>query len=131
MASIRKELALDASAEKVWDALRDFGAVDRRVAPGFVVDANLDGDSRIVTFSNGTVARERLVTSDDAMRRLVYSVISERVTHHNASVQVSDEGEGRCRLVWLVDVLPNEIAPYIDAQMKQALLVMKPALERA
>jgi hypothetical protein len=34
--------------------------VHRRLAPGFVVDAKMDGDARIVTFANGNIARERL-----------------------------------------------------------------------
>jgi hypothetical protein len=45
-------------------------------------------------------------------------------------VQVLADGEGRSRLIWIVDVLPNEIAPYIDAQMDQAALAMQKALGR-
>ena len=130
MASIRKELSLDASAENVWAAVRDFGALHRRLAPGFVVDAKMDGDARIVTFANGNIARERLVTLDDEARRLVYAVVSERVTHYNASVQVLSDGDGRCRLVWMIDFLPDQLAGYIGAQMTDAVRVMKPALER-
>ena len=86
-------------------------------------DSQLDGDARIVTFANGTVARELLVDCDDARRRLVYADDSERMKQHSASVQVTADGDGRARLVWIVDVLPNEIAPYIDGQMDQAALV--------
>ena len=111
--------------------MRDFGAVHQRLAPGFVLDARLDGDARIVTFANGTVARELLVDCDDARRRLVYAVVSERVKHYNASVQVIADGEARSRLIWIVDVLPNEIAPYIDGQMDQAALAMQKALDRS
>jgi hypothetical protein len=93
-----------------------------------VLDARLDGDARIVTFANGTVARELLVDCDDARRRLVYAVISERVKHYNASVQVLADGDARSRLVWTVDLLPNEIAPYIGGQMEQAVLAMTKAL---
>jgi hypothetical protein len=50
------------------------------------------------------------------------------VKHYNASVQVTADGEARSRLVWIVDVLPREIAPYIDAQMDQAALAMQKAL---
>ncbi|MBN9006668.1 MAG: SRPBCC family protein [Rhizobiales bacterium] len=117
MASIHKEVALDARADDVWDAIRDFGAVHRRVAPGFLLDAKLDGDARIVTFSNGTVAREVLVSCGDARKRLVYAVVSERVKQHSASIQIIPDGE-RSRMIWITDVLPNEIAPYIDAQME-------------
>jgi hypothetical protein len=117
MASIYKEIALDARADDVWDAIRDFGAVHRRVAPGFLLDAKLDGDARIVTFSNGTVAREVLVTCDDTRKRLVYAVASERVKQHSASIQIVADGD-RSRMIWITDVLPNEIAPYIDGQME-------------
>jgi hypothetical protein len=49
MASIYKEIIIDAHPDDVWDALRDFGAVHTRLAPGFVLDTKLDGDARIVT----------------------------------------------------------------------------------
>jgi hypothetical protein len=77
------------------------------------------------------VARELLVDCDDARRRLVYAVISERVKHYSASVQVVGDGEARTRMIWIVDVLPNEIAPYIAGQMDQAVLAVQAALGRA
>ena len=125
MASIRKDIALAVKPDDLWDAVRDFGAVHTRVAPGFVVDTRLDGDdARIVTFANGTVARELLVDIDDTQRRLVYAVISERVKQHSASFQVFDEGTAGSRLVWMVDVLPHEIAPYIRGQMDLAEIAL-------
>ena len=130
MASIHKDIPIDARPDHVWDAVRDFGAVHTRLAPGFVTDARLDGDARIVTFANGMVAREQLVDCDDTRRRLVYAVVSERVKQHSASVQVTADGDARTRLIWIVDVLPNEMAPYIDAQMDQAALAMQKALGR-
>jgi Polyketide cyclase / dehydrase and lipid transport len=130
MASIHKDILLDAHPNDGWAAVRDFGGPHRRLVPGFVLDARLDGDARIVTFANGTVARELLVDCDDTRRRLVYAAVSERVKQHSASVQVLADGEARSRLIWIVDVLPNEIAPYIDAQMDQAALAMQKALGR-
>jgi hypothetical protein len=130
MASIHKDIPIDASPADVWAAVRDFGKPHRRLVPGFVADARLDGEMRIVTFANGTVARELLVDCDDARRRLVYAVISERVKQHSASVQVVADGDTRARLIWIVDVLPGEIAPYIDGQMDQAALAMQKALGR-
>ena len=95
------------------------------------LDARLDGDARIVTFANGNVAREQLVDCDEARRRLVYAIANERVSHYNASVQVVADGETRTRLIWIVDVLPHEIAAHIDAQMDQAALAMQKALARS
>ncbi|MCW2989060.1 MAG: hypothetical protein JWM24_1998 [Solirubrobacterales bacterium] len=68
MASIHKEIEIDARPEDVWDALRDWGAIHQRLVPGFVVDARLDGADRIVTFFNGMEARELLVDLDDDAR---------------------------------------------------------------
>src|SRR5215216_6879943 len=131
MASIHKEILIDASPDHVWDALRDFGALHTRLVPGFVTDTKLDGDARIVTFANGTVAREILVDCDDKKRRLVYAIVSERIKQHSASAQVFAESDGRTRFVWIADVLPNEIAPYMDAQMDLGLLAMQKALGRS
>ena len=130
MASIHKDIPIDAHPDDVWAAVRDFGAVHQRLAPGFVLDARLDGEARIVTFANGTVARELLVDCDDARRRLVYAVISERLKQHSASVQVVADRDTRVRLIWIVDVLPNEIVPYIEGQMDQAALTVQKALGR-
>ena len=131
MASIHKDIPIDAQPADVWTAVRDFGAVHQRLVPGFVLDARLDGDARIVTFANGNVAREQLVDCDEARRRLVYAIANERVSHYSASVQVLAEGETRSRLIWIVDLLPNEMAPYIKGQMDQAALAMQKTLGRA
>ncbi|HZY49476.1 MAG TPA: SRPBCC family protein, partial [Devosia sp.] len=95
MATLRRQIALNAPASTVWSALRDFGAVHTRVAPGFLIKLEMDpqsnGTDRIVTFFNGLVARERLVTADDEQCRLVYSVVEGRASHYNAAVQVFPE----------------------------------------
>ena len=129
MASIRKEILIDAPAEKVWDAVRDVGAVHRRLAPGFVVDTRLEDGARVVTFANGLVARELIVDVDDEARRLVWAVVgSRRLTHHNGSMQVLAEGDTRSRVVWIADLLPHEAAPDIAGLMEQGLAVMKKTL---
>jgi Fe-S cluster assembly scaffold protein SufB len=131
MASIHKDIPIDAPADQVWDAVRDFGALHTRLVPGFVLDTRLDGEARIVTFANGTVARELLVDCDDARRRLVYAAVSERVKQHSASVQIIADGEARCRMIWVTDVLPHEIATYVNAQMDLGAAAMQTALARS
>jgi hypothetical protein len=129
MASIYKDIPINAPASAVWDVVRDFGAVHTRFAPGFVTDTKLDGDARIVTFANGTVARERFVSCDEQRQRLVYSIVSERLTQHSASFQVIADGATRCRVIWITDVLPNETAPYIESQMELGVAAMQKKLE--
>ena len=131
MASIRNEITLGAPPDRVWDALRDFGAVHRRVAPGFLTDTRMDGDDvRVVTFANGAVARETLVASDDENRRLVYAIMDQRFKHYSASVQIFAEGEGS-RVVWLIDLLPNDLAPLVTQMSGAGAAAMKVALESA
>ena len=131
MASIRKEILVNAAPEDVWDAIRDFGAVHTRVAPGFVVDARLDGDDRIVRFYSGAVQREPLVDLDDEAHRLVYAAIDSPIgaTHYNSAVQVFTHGEGGSRIEWTVDVLPNAVRDRLDAIMDQGAAIMKQTLE--
>ena len=133
MATIIKETLVDAPAPAVWEALRDFGAVHERVAPGFVVESRLEGDVRTVTFFNGAVAREALVGLDDSARRLAYAVVESGLglTHHNASASVVPEGDDRCRFVWVTDVLPDDAAPVVAGMMEQGLEVMRRAMATA
>lgn len=127
MASIHNDIPLPAPARDVWDAVRDFGALHQRLVPGFVTACQLDGDARIVTFANGSVAREILVDCDDARQRLVYAINNERLTHYSASVQVIPDGETNCRLVWIIDMLPNELAAYVQEQTKAAVIALHKA----
>jgi carbon monoxide dehydrogenase subunit G len=130
MASIIKEVAIDAPAADVWDAVSDFGAVHRRFAPGFVTNVELIPGARMVTFGDGTVVKELFLGCDQDKRRLAYSVQSERLAHHSASFQVLDDGPGRSRLVWIADLLPEEMATYIAGRMDEGLKVAKDVLGR-
>src|SRR5205807_9128541 len=82
VASIYKDARIDVNPDDAWDALRDFGALHERLAAGFVTETRLEGDDRIVTFFNGSVMRERLVSVDDEARRLVWSIVDGPYTHH-------------------------------------------------
>ena len=129
MATIQKEIEIDRDRATVWDAIRDVGAIHRRLVPGFVVDCKLEGDSRTVTFANGMVVREVIVTVNDETCRHAWSARGEPFTHHNASIQVFTEGVAKCRLVWIADLLPNEVADTVEKMMLQGLSVMKRTLE--
>jgi carbon monoxide dehydrogenase subunit G len=131
MASIHKEIAVNARPERVWDAIRDVGAVHKRLAPGFVTDTRLEGDARVVTFASGLVARELIVDLDDQARRLAWSVVGSKMTHHNASLQVFPDGEARSRVVWIADLLPNELKDYIGGMIEQGMATMKKTLAGA
>ena len=129
MASIVKEITVAASSEEAWSAIRDVGALHRRLAPGFVIDTRLEPDARVVTFGNGMVVRELIVDLDDKTRRLVWSAAGGRLTHHNGSTQVFAADDGGARIVWIADILPHELRDVIDGMMEQGMTTMKKTLD--
>src|SRR5436190_20465371 len=129
MASIHREVRIQADPETVWDALRDVGAIHQRLAPGFVTDVRMEEGARVVTFGNGMVARELIVDVDDGTRRLAWSVVGGRMTHHNASAQVFAEGDGRSRFVWIADLLPHEMAGAVETMIGHGIAAIKRTLE--
>ncbi|MFI6511089.1 SRPBCC family protein [Streptosporangium sp. NPDC050855] len=134
MASIRTEVVIDSRPERVWEAIRDVGAVHRRLLPGRVVDTRMEGDVRILLLPGGTVVRELIVDVDDTARRLAYAVIGgtrQAVTHHHASFQVFAEGPDRSRLVWLTDLLPHTLAAQTRVRVERGAQEMKRTLEEA
>jgi len=131
MATLRRQIDVAASPSAAWSAVREFGALHKRLVPGFVTDCVLeqDGAVRLVTFGNGMQVRERLVTRDDATRRLVYTAEGGRATHYNAVVEVFEGSTGGSRLVWTVDLLPDALAPAIDGMMAMGAQAMQGALK--
>lgn len=115
MASIHTEIDLAAPADVVWDAVRDVGAVHRRLVPGVLTGTEMEDGARVVTFANGLVVRELIVDVDDAARRLVWAAVGAGLTHHNASMQVFPTGAHSCRLVWIADLLPDAMTGDIRA----------------
>jgi len=132
MGSVRQDIVIDARPEQVWAALRDVGAVHRRLLPGRVLDAVIEGDVRTLLMPDGHRVEELILDIDDDARRLAYCVIAgarPTLRHHSASFQVFPIGDQQSRLVWVTDFLPNEVAGLIRARMEVGAVEMKQALE--
>lgn len=128
MASIYREFGIAVPADVAWRAIRDAGAVHERLARGFVVGTVLEGDERVVTFANGFVARERILAIDDEHRRLAYHVIDAGMTHHNASFQVIPESPASARIVWVTDLLPDQMKEPIGQMVDQGVEAIRQTL---
>ncbi len=122
------ETLVKADPATVWAAVRDVYRVHEVLAPGFVTDVRAEDGARVVTFEGGLVIRERIVTIDDAARRMAYSAFGGRATYHMASMHVLAEGEAS-RIVWTTDFLPSELKPFITANMTRGAEVMRRTLE--
>ena len=129
MASIYEEVLIGTHAEDLWAVLRDAGNV-HRLFRGVLTDARLEGDCRVVTFAEGQVVRERIVTIDDERRRIVYAVIRDGLTHHSASMQVFADDDGRSRFVWISDFLPDDVAASIRVLVEQGATAIKRSVEQ-
>lgn len=128
MGTATKRFILDADIETVWDAVRDFARAERLV-PGFVSTLAASPVQRVVQFRDGTTVIERLVSVDEDAHRLVYSVIGGRTMHNNSALALRALDNGQTSLEWTVDALPDEIVPYLNANMEQAVAAMRTALE--
>lgn len=129
MGTVTKEVLIDAPLDAVWDALRDWGALHRRLAAGFVTDVQLDGRDRLITMFNGAVVRERQIALDEHARRLVWSIVDGPYAHHNASAQVLAHETGAARFVWIADFLPDEVTAQIDGLMQRGIETIKNTIE--
>ena len=131
MATIRKEIRIAAPVDRVWDALRDVGALHTRLVPGFVVDTQLDGDTRTVTFGNGMVVREEIVSIDAAQHRVAWAIVGQQFRHYNAAASVEVDPKGGSRFVWTADVLPDALGGKVEQMMNAGIAVVKKTIEAA
>jgi hypothetical protein len=129
MASITQEIITSARPERVWDAIRDVGALHTRLVVGFVVQTRLEPGARIVTFKNGMVVKELIVTVDEQTRRLVWSSVAPALAHYNASVQVFDVDGQQSRVVWIADFLPDEAQTWLAGMISEGMAAMKATLD--
>ena len=93
-----------------------------------LVDGRLDGDVRTVTFADGLVAHERIITVDDEHRRVAYAVVDGPFDHHHASMQVVPNDDGTSTIVWTTDILPAEMVPVITPLVEAGSKAMQSAL---
>ena len=129
MASIRKEIRIDAPATLIWDALQDVGALHTRLVPGFVTDTRMEGNTRVVTFGNGMVAREEIISIDPTLRRVAWAVVGQQFRHYSGAAWVEADPKGGSRFFWTADLLPDELASKVDQMMTLGIERVKRTLE--
>jgi hypothetical protein len=128
MATLRETIDLHAPTGVVWDAVRDVGALHTKLVRGFVKDTRMETGARVVTFVNGLTVREEIVGVDDDTRRLAYAIPEGSFRHYQGTVEVHDDGAGS-RLVWTIDLLPDEHAAGVRELMLQGVAAMRTTLD--
>jgi hypothetical protein len=128
--SIHKEVAVDVDSKTAWESLRRVQNAHELFAP-VLTACRLEGGIRTVRFANGMVVREQILDVDDERRRVAYAALdAPGMTYHHASMQVVDDGPGRCRFVWVTDFLPPEVRENIAPLIEQGSAAFKRNLEK-
>jgi len=122
MAAIYYERVLDVAPKEAWAFVDAYSRSEVHVFSS-VHNERQEGEYRVVTAIDNRPRetldiRERIISTDADSMRHSYTVEGLfGATHHNAVMQIRDEG-GKARLIWATDVLPHEFAdtqkPYFD-----------------
>ena len=129
MAAVHIRIPIQAPAQRVWRALAATGAAHRAFA-GVLTDSRMQGeDLRIVTFANGMVVKERIVSIEPERMRIAYGVIESQFVHHSAAMQVVAKGEKECEFIWITDVLPHAAAATVTPLMEQGARALRGVME--
>jgi uncharacterized protein YndB with AHSA1/START domain len=127
MATVRREIRIARAADDVWAVVGDPASLPRWF-PG-IVDAQVDGDTRVVTTASGLPMPETLVTIDAIQRRFQYRLDAPIVRHHLATIDVFDLGDGSSLVAYGTDAEPDTLALMIGGASGAALVQLRRLLE--
>jgi carbon monoxide dehydrogenase subunit G len=104
MASVKVTDRIAASADRVWELVRDFGGIQRWAAGIESVSVSGEGVGavRTLTMPGGLSLQERLEALDDRTRTLSYAIVGSHPLPFDgylATVRLAEDGDG-CQLDW-------------------------------
>lgn len=112
MATIRYHTRIARPADEVWALVSDTGGIGKWF-PG-VESCSFDGEVRTVG-TMGIEVLERVVTSDDDLRRFQYSIVGGAMVpeYHLATIDVFEDGDGSF-VVYSCEVKPDDAKALLD-----------------
>lgn len=139
MGSVRRHIAIDASADTVWELVGApgrlhewFPIVGTEMADPPSDEARARGAiaQRWIQLANGMRFAEDVVTLDNDQRRFQYRIVDNPlITQHLATVDVLDDGPDRCIVVYATDMEPAPMALVILGAAGEGLAVLKQRFE--
>jgi uncharacterized protein YndB with AHSA1/START domain len=125
--SVRRAVRIACPADDVWSWV---GAPTRLPEwwPG-IVDAQVDGTSRVITTGAGIPMPEEMLTIDAIQRRFQYRITGRMFREHLSTIDVHDLGDGTSYVVYSVDAEPSVMALVIGGAAGNALENLKSMLE--
>jgi mxaD protein len=102
-----RTIAIDASADKVWSAVRDFDKLNTwhpAVVKDEIVEgkANRVGAVRLLTLKDGGTIKEKLLAHDSAKRTFKYSILEGvlPVSGYTSTFSVKSTGKNKSSVTW-------------------------------
>ena len=109
MATVHLEIPIDSTVDAAWKKLADLGGVHQMLS--VLSSASIDGDKRVCELEGGGTLEELIVSVDDDLRRVAYSITESPFgfEFHAASMTVLADGD-TATFVWTTDLKPDEAA---------------------
>ena len=120
MATIRSHARVQRNADDVWKVVGD----PTRIVQWFpgVTAATVEGTVRTLTLAAGLPVFEEIVTLDDRMRRFQYRITGPLpVKYHLGTMDVLEDGEPGCLLVYSTEISPDPMAFVLDGVISEGI----------
>jgi NADPH2:quinone reductase len=138
MGQVSVKVSIPASADKVWQTLRDFGGLNKW-APG-IAGLSLQGAGvgavRTLTYQDGARVVERLESLNDASRLLSYTILESTLPLEGyvASLTVRDLGAAGCEVEWFSTfgakgAAEQEVSRMLEVGYRKALSGLQKSLK--
>jgi carbon monoxide dehydrogenase subunit G len=127
MGSVRRQVRISRSADDVWAVVGDPVTISQWF-PG-IVDATVDGSTRVITTASGIPMPEEIVTNDAIQRRFQYRLTAGLVRNHMGTIDVFDLGDGTSLVSYATDGEPDAVVLMIGGATGNALHELKRRLE--
>jgi carbon monoxide dehydrogenase subunit G len=110
MASIKKEITINAAPDKIWEIAGVFETIHEWHPAAESVEM-VEGEEeprRLITLADGSIVDERLVSLDDVKCSQTYTILESPIplTNYFATISVQPEGTGS-RVTWSANYDPN------------------------
>jgi len=125
--SVRREVRIDRPAAEVWALVGNAVRLPEWF-PG-IVDATVEGTTRVITMRSGLPLPEEILTCDPLLRRFQYRIAAGIVKEHLSTIDVLEIGPAACLVVYSCDADPATMALVIGGAAGNALEHLRDLME--
>jgi len=128
MATLRSHARIHRTADEVWAVVGDPSRIIEWF-PG-LSGVEIDGTTRTLTMRSGLPVHEEIVTLDHRRRRFQYRITGPLpVRYHLGTMDVIDDGEPGCLLLYSTEIEPDPMAFVLDGAISEGLATLARLLD--